>query len=109
MDKLKLVENTTTFKLVIPESVEAKIRHLCSMVSDVEWSGTLFYKVSGNFENGDLEAECLDILPMDIGVSTYTEFVDSPDIITFRAQHPELLQEGVYEGLVHSHNHMARK
>lgn len=107
MDKLKLVENTTTFKLVIPKNVEAKIRHLCSMVADVEWSGTLFYKVKGDFENGDLEAECLDILPMDIGVSTYTEFVDSPDIITFRAQHPELLQEGVYEGLVHSHNRMA--
>ena len=44
-EKLNLIKNASTFKLIIPQEVEAKIRYLCSRVHDVEWSGTLFYKV----------------------------------------------------------------
>lgn len=106
-EKLRLVKNASTFKLIIPQEVEAKIRHLCNRVHDVEWSGTLFYKVEGSLDEGSLIATCMDIFVMDIGTGGYTEYSEAPDVISYMCEHPELLEEGVFEGLVHSHNHMA--
>lgn len=100
-ERMKLVKSATTFKLNIPSEVEAKIRHLCSRVHEVEWSGTLFYKVQGSLEDNSLIATCIDIFVMDIGTSAYTEYNESPDVIAYMCQHPELLEEGVFEGLIH--------
>jgi hypothetical protein len=45
---------------------------------------------------------------MDIGTSGFTEFKDTEDIIAYRLDHKEkLLKNGVYEGLIHSHNNMS--
>ena len=97
-----MIKNPTSFKLNIPEEVESKIRHLCSRVSTVEWSGTLFYTVKGSLDDGSFEITCLDICVMDIGTSGFTEFKDSEEIIAYRLEHKEtLLKEGVYEGLIH--------
>lgn len=101
--QLKKCENL--FKLIIPCNVEQKIRHLCNKISTVEWSGTLFYTVSGTYEDNNLEIRCVDIFPMDIGSSAYTEFDMSPDVIAYMADHPELLDCQI--GLIHSHNNMA--
>lgn len=106
-EKLKLIKRTQQYDILIPKKVEDKIRHLCSMVHDVEWSGVLFYKKEGTFENNDLKVTCVDILPMDIGTSGYTEFKDSPDVVAYECEHDELLEPDVYEGLIHSHNHMS--
>ena len=101
------MKNPTSFDLVIPESVEAKIRHLCSRVHDVEWSGTLFYTVEGSLDDGTFKATCVDIFVMDIGTGGSTMFKDTEDIIAYRLEHREtLLRPGVYEGLIHSHNNM---
>ena len=43
---------------------------------------------------------------MDEGNSTYTEFESSPDIMSYMVDHPELMEVGVYQGLIHSHNKM---
>lgn len=99
------MKNATSFELVIPEDVESKIRHLCNRVHDIEWSGTLFYKVEGSLDDGTFKATCLDICVMDIGTSGYTEFNDTSDIINYRIEH-NLLQPGIYEALIHSHNCM---
>ena len=104
-DRLKLVKNPTSFDLIIPEDVEVKIRHLCNRVHNIEWSGTLFYKVEGSLDDGTFKATCLDICVMDIGTVGYTEFKDTPDIINYRVEHG-LLQQGIYEGLIHSHHSM---
>ena len=103
--QISLEKHQDTYKLIIPADVEKKIRHLCNRVHSVEWSGTLFYTYSGTYEDGTLEIRCVDIFPMDIGTSAYTEFDMSPDVIAYMTDHPELLDCQV--GLIHSHNNMA--
>lgn len=104
--KLKLIKQKQSYNIVIPKNVEEKIRHLCSVVHEVEWSGVLFYKKEGSFENNDLKITCVDIFPMDIGSGGFTDFDDTPDIAAYRCEHLELLDDGIYEGLIHSHNRM---
>ena len=104
---LELVHRQDIFKIVIPAEVEKKIRFLCKNIWDLEWSGVLFYKVEGAFEDKSLTIRCVDLFQMDIGTSTYTEFNVSPDMATYMVDHPELLEEGIYQGLIHSHNNMA--
>ena len=103
--KIPLIKKQSSYKIIIPANVERQIRFLCARVWDTEWSGVLFYTPSGNFEDGSLEVRCVDILPMDVGSSTYTEFNMSPDVISYMAQNPELLD--CKTGLIHSHNNMA--
>ena len=104
---LELVHRQDIFKIVIPAEVEKKIRFLCKNIWDVEWSGILFYKVEGAFEDKSLTIRCVDLFQMDIGTSAYTEFNVSPDMATYMVDHPELLEEGIYQGLIHSHNNMS--
>ena len=108
VEKLKLIQQQKSFDLVIPDDVERKIRHLCSIVHNIEWSGILFYTTEGSFEEDDFKATCLDIFVMDVGDGGYTKFPDTSEIAHYRAWHPELLAENVHEGLIHSHHNMAR-
>ena len=103
--RVPLVKRSTSYKIIIPALVERQIRYLCERVWSTEWSGVLFYTPSGSFEDGSLEIRCVDILPMDIGNATYTEFNMSPDVISYMAQKPELLDCKM--GLIHSHNNMS--
>lgn len=102
---LTLVKLNTKYKMIIPSFVEQKIRYICSKIWDREWSGTLFYKAEGSFEDGSLVITCADIFVMDIGNTTYTEFDMSPEVVTYMAQHPELME--CQTGLIHSHHSMA--
>lgn len=102
---IPLIKRSASYKIVIPANVEEQIRFLCARVWDTEWSGVLFYTPSGNFEDGSLEIRCVDILPMDVGTTTYTEFDMSPDVISYMAANQELLDCKM--GLIHSHNNMS--
>lgn len=107
---LELVKQTPDmYKLIIPQLVEDKIRLMCKHIWSVEWSGVLFYKVSGAFDDNEnpLTITCVDIFQMDEGSGTYTEFDMSADVATYMIDHPELLEEGIYQGLIHSHNNMS--
>lgn len=106
---LELIHKQDVFKILISENTEKKIRFLCKNIWDVEWSGILFYKIEGTFEDKSLVIRCIDLFQMDIGTSGYTEFNVSPDMATYMVDHPELLEEGVYQGLIHSHNNMAKQ
>lgn len=105
--KLELLHQQTIYKMVIPQEVEKKIRLLCREIHNVEWSGVLFYKVSGAFEDKSLTITCVDIFQMDEGTSGYTEYDMSPDVCSYICDHPELMEAGIYQGLIHSHNNMA--
>ena len=63
--KLRLVAQQSTYKMIIPEQVEKKIRLLCREIHNVEWSGILFYKVEGTFEDSNLVITCVYIFQMD--------------------------------------------
>ena len=104
MPQVKLLKEEGTFNLIIPEDIEKKIRYMCQNVSTIEWSGTLFYKLEGKYEDGTLVIRCVDFFLMDIGSSAYTEFDMSPDVIGYMTENPDLLD--CQMGLIHSHNTM---
>ena len=106
MEKLTLtqVKGSYNYKLIIPKKVEDKIRYTCRQVWNTEWSGVLFFKYEGSFDNDDLTIICEDICIMDIGNSTYTEFDMNPYVISYMTDN-DLLDCQV--GLVHSHQNLA--
>ena len=68
-----------------------------------EWSGPIFYVEEGSIEENNLVIRVKDLFLMDIGHATYTEYTDSPDIISYMIE-KDLLDTRM--GLVHSHNNM---
>lgn len=103
---LELVKRSGTFKLIVTEELERKIRYYLDRFPNTEYSGTLFYRVTGSFEEMNLEVTAFDFLLQDIGTSTYTEFNMSADVVAYMVDNPELLDENVYQGLMHSHHTM---
>lgn len=93
-------------KIVIEESFESQIRYMCDRFPDNEWSGVLFYKVTGSLENNDLEISAKTFYLMDIGSGTYTEFElgTDPSIAKFMVDN-DLFD--CHMGLIHSHDTMA--
>lgn len=91
--KAKLIKKSGTYnyKMIIPTDVERKIRYICKNSWETEWSGVLFFTYNGTFENNDLTIICKDILVMDIGNSTYTEFTMNPEVVSYMAENQELL------------------
>ena len=101
---LPLVKGQSTYKLIVPEKVEEKIRYLIRKFPSTEWSGVLFYSHTGNFEDNDLVITCQDIYPMDLGTMGWTEFKMSEDVAAYMADNLEVFE---YEtGLIHSHHTM---
>ena len=101
----QLLKRQSTYKLVVPEKVEEKIRYLLRKFPSTEWSGILFYSHEGTFENNDLVITCQDIYPMDLGNATYTEFRMSEDVAGYMAENIELFDYDM--GLIHSHHTMS--
>lgn len=99
-----MVKKSTSYKLIVTPELEEKIRYYLGRFPNIEYSGTLFYTVSGGFETNDLVVNAIDFLLQDIGTGGYTEFNQSPDVIAYMVEHPELLDENVYQGLMHSHH-----
>ena len=102
---LELIKRSSTFKLTVTEELERKIRYYLDRFPNTEYSGTLFYRVTGSFEEMNLEVTAFDFLLQDIGTSTYTEFNMSPDVVAYMVENPELLDKNVYQGLMHSHHY----
>ena len=100
-----LIKGSSTYKLIVPNKVEEKIRYLQRKFPTTEWSGVLFYKHTGSFETDDLVITCQDIYPMDLGTATYTEYNMDPSVTTYLVDHIELFDCDM--SLVHSHNQMS--
>lgn len=102
--EVQMKQSTLSFKLNVTKPLEDKIRILCSNIPTVEWSGVLFYRPKGDLDEGTFEVDCVDLLLMDIGTSTYTEFETSPDLAEYVANNFDLFDCQI--GLIHSHNTM---
>lgn len=100
---MNLKKSNLKFDLVISDKVESKIRWWCSKLPDKEWSGVLYYKYKGSFKNKNLTLTAVDFLVLDIGNSTHTEFVESPEIISYMCANGLI---NCQLGLIHSHNTM---
>lgn len=99
--KTSLILKSDVFKLKITESLENKIRQCCKESWNTEWSGVLFYTIEGSFKDNNIEVICEDLLVMDVGSKTFTEFEESADIISYMVDNDLL---GTKRGLIHSHN-----
>lgn len=97
-----MVKKSSTYKLIVPEKVEEKIRYLLRKYPSTEWSGVLFYTHKGTFEGNDLVITCEDIFPMDLGTSGWTEFKMSEEVTSYMADNIELFDCDM--GLCHSHH-----
>lgn len=97
-------------ELLITEDFYKKVNYLCTRISEVEWSGVLFYTIEGSLIEETAKVVCKDILPLDKGTSGYTEFKSDERFVEFMMARSEELGEEVFEwqqGLIHSHNTMS--
>lgn len=102
-------------KVVVPEDVLYKIKYLCQIIPRVEWSGILLYDVLGSISDvKNFKIILKDIIPMDKGNATYTEFnfnEKKRDQSGYMDRHIDYCDE-VEEamswklGIIHSHNTM---
>lgn len=101
---IPLIENKKEYELYISKEVHRKIKEWCYISPDTEWSGTLFYKPEGSFEDDSLKITIIDFLVSDVGTSTYTEYDVKPEVINYMIEN-NLLDYKM--GLIHSHNKMS--
>lgn len=91
----------------MPERVLNQIKYLCRNIAKVEWSGVLFYSVEGSIKDPHTMVLTLqDILPMNKGTSTYTEYSFDERVIDYMMDN-ETMEKGWKMGHIHSHNTMA--
>jgi proteasome lid subunit RPN8/RPN11 len=92
-----------------PEILE-EIRLLHDRVGAIEWSGMLVYKIlEGSIEDHkNMKLEAVQVLPMDIGTSGYTEYEISPesDDYTFDNLSRVLMAPDLKMGHIHTHHDM---
>lgn len=90
----------------MPIEVLHQIQYLCKNISEVEWSGALFYTTEGSIEKpGTFKITLKTILPLDKGSKAYTEYNLDERFLDF-------IEEDFEErctwklGHIHSHNSM---
>lgn len=94
-----------SYKMIITKELERKIRFICSKINNIEWSGVLFYTHEGEFEDGSLTIKAVDLIVLDIGDATTTQFqCSNPDVITYMVDN-DLLDCDM--ALIHSHHTMS--
>lgn len=98
----QLIKQSSTYKMIVPAKVEAKIRYLCRKFPTLEWSGVLFTTHEGSFEDNNLVITCQDFYPMDLGSPGFTQFRMDETVAGYIAENIELFDADV--NLIHSHN-----
>lgn len=106
--KTSLLELNQKITLNIDKQILEKIKFLCHNIKDVEWSGILFYKLKGTISNPDkVSIDIKDILLMNKGSKTYTNFSWDSDLVNYQINNPISIEENWIKGLIHSHNTMS--
>lgn len=96
----------STIKLKLDKSISDKIKFLCRQISEVEWSGVLFYSVEGSIiDPKNMIIHCKDIFPMDKGTGGHTAYEYGETLVEFRMDNPATNLMTI--GHIHSHNKMS--
>ena len=91
--------------VIISEKVLNQIKYLTTRISEVEWSGVLFYSTVGDINRVDDFSVILEyIYLMDKGTGGATDYELGEELIGFGMDNPESLQWKI--GHIHSHNSM---
>jgi len=96
--------------VILTEEFQEKVKFLCSNIPHVEWSGILFYKIEGQLNEENVAIVPMDILPMDKGSSSFTQFESDERIAEFYQDKRKESGKEIYtwkRGLIHSHNNMS--
>jgi hypothetical protein len=82
------------FRLTISDDAQKKIDELCSRISNIEWSGILFFKIlSGDTHDiSNLHIQVVDLFLQDIGTAGYTEYEYGVDYAGYMAENLELME-----------------
>lgn len=90
----------------MPEKVLKQVQYLCRQIADVEWSGVIFYKIDGSIKDpANMVITLEDILPLNKGTKTYTEYTFDERLIDYMMENEHL--EECKIGHIHSHNTMS--
>lgn len=98
-----LKNDLSCYRLVVSSTLEGKIRYLCERFKTKEWSGNLFYTISGTFKDKNLVIRCEDLYLQDIGNGTFTSYQNNADTANY------MLENDLFDcevGVIHSHNQM---
>jgi hypothetical protein len=91
--------------LIIEDGLRDKIKYLCNKIYEVEWSGILFYSVQGSIKDPEnMLLTAVDILPMDQGNSTFTEYTLDDRFTDYLMEDPARMDLNI--GHMHSHHNM---
>lgn len=102
-NNLELVERKNLkVKVIIKESLENIIRGLCLEFPRREWSGTVFYRTEGTFEEG-LTVYCDNFYLEHIGNVGTTEVQHEASLASYMLEN-DLLEHNL--GILHSHHNM---
>lgn len=94
--------------ILITQDLKDKIDYLHTVVGKTEWSGILSYKKQeGDFNKPeDLIFLAEDIIPMDVGTSTYTEYSMEDEDEYADPKIVQLMTNGNKMGHIHTHHDM---
>ena len=102
-----LPENST---IILSQNLLDQVDYLHKVVGKVEWSGVLVYRtVQGSIENyKKFVVEAVEILPMDVGTSGYTEYeIEAADEYVFKnLLERVMLDDDLKIGHIHTHHGM---
>lgn len=87
------------------EEILNKIKYLCRNINKDEWSGALFYSIEGSIKEPlTFKIKLEDILPLDKGTSSYTEYELDDRYLDYLMEDEKRMNW--YVGHIHSHNTM---
>ncbi len=100
--QIPVMELAVVPMLVLTDKVVTQIKILCDHWPAVEWSGMLFYDVTGDTSSIEaMKFRAVYIHLMDVGSAGYTEYHSDESIIDLFEAHPELMEKKY--GHCHSH------
>lgn len=112
VNKLSERESNFIVDLRISKNVADAINAMhCYTPKSTEWSGIIFYKINGSYSDlANMSIDVVDMLPMNIGSASYTEFdLDLTKDAVYADKYTQYVleaEEPLEMGCIHTHHSM---